>query len=213
MDKIKKICSNLNEYFWLFVIGSIIGCFYEMILEFFRNGNIYLHKGLIYGPFCQVYGIGLVVMVILFKKVKNKTVLFVGGFISGGILEYLLSYIQEIVFHSKSWDYSNYPINFSGRTSFFHMFFWGIFVLLIMNYLYPFLHKKLEIFKTHYGKIITCICFVLMLLDIIISIVAAIRYYDRRMNVSTLGNIDAFLDAKYPDDRIESIYRMSVQLD
>lgn len=205
----KKLKDALIEYFWLFVIGSVVGCFYEMILEFFRHGTMGLHKGLLYGPFCQVYGIGLVAIVFLFKHVKNRIALFVGGFVAGGVIEYILSYVQEVVFHSKSWDYSNYPMNFDGRTSVFHMFFWALFVWLIMSYVYPKLQIFLKYFQTKIGSWLTLVCFILLLIDVILSIAATLRYRNRNEGDIADNQIEVFLDATYPNERIESIYRMS----
>ena len=207
MQKVKEACI---EYFWLFVVGSIFGFFYEMILEFFRNGTLGMHKGLLYGPFCQVYGIGLVTMVLLFRKIKKPIQLVVGGFIAGGVLEYLLSYIQEIVFHSKSWDYSNYPLNFDGRTSIFHMCFWALFVVFVMHYIYPHLKEKLRLFQTNIGKWITLCCFLLLFADVALSIAATIRYRDRNEGIVASNPVEIFLDNTYTNERIESIYRMSV---
>lgn len=209
MKKIKEWCI---EYFWLFIIGSVVGCFYEMILEFFRDGTIGMHKGLLYGPFCQVYGIGLIVIVFLFKCVKKPVTLWIGGFLAGGITEYILSYIQEVVFHSKSWDYSNYPMNFDGRTSVFHMFFWALFVYIIISYIYPTLQTWLLYFQTKIGTIITLVCFILITVDIILSIAATIRYRNRNEGDSADNWVEVFLDKQYPNEYIESVYRMSIPI-
>lgn len=208
----KKIKNIFVEYFWLFIIGSVAGFFYEMILEFFRHGTFGMHKGLLYGPFCQVYGIGLVAVVFIFKHVKNHKILFSGGFVAGGVIEYVLSYLQEVIFHSKSWDYSNYPLNLNGRTSVFHMFFWALFVWLIMIYIYPKLQTLLKWFQTKLGSWITLICFLLLLIDVILSIAATLRYRNRNEGIVAANHIEVFLDTRYPNERIESIYRMSIPI-
>ena len=41
--------------------------------------------------------------------------LFFGGIIVGSVVEYICSLGQEIIFGSRSWDYSHMPFNINGR--------------------------------------------------------------------------------------------------
>jgi len=56
MDK-KKIVNEITVIFWLFVIGSIVGYIYEMIVVLVQKGYFESRQGLIYGPFTPIYGI------------------------------------------------------------------------------------------------------------------------------------------------------------
>lgn len=56
MEK-KKIINELTIIFWLFVIGSIVGYIYEMIVVLVQKGYFESRQGLIYGPFTPIYGI------------------------------------------------------------------------------------------------------------------------------------------------------------
>lgn len=56
MEK-KKIINELAVIFWLFVIGSIVGYIYEMIVVLVQKGCFESRQGLIYGPFTPIYGI------------------------------------------------------------------------------------------------------------------------------------------------------------
>ena len=55
----------------------------------------------------------------------------------GGIVEYLCSYFQELLFGTISWDYSNLWFNINGRTSLLHCTYWGIGGVLFMKYVMP----------------------------------------------------------------------------
>lgn len=46
-----------------------------------------------------------------------------------------------------------------------------------------------------------------------IIVIVVICYYDKKRNVSVLVNVDVFLNKMYPDDRVDSIYRMPVPID
>ena len=63
----KKVFLKFVEYFWIFLLGSVVGFVYENLLMWSR-GNWHLRQGLIYGPFIPVYGVGLLVFYIIAKK-------------------------------------------------------------------------------------------------------------------------------------------------
>ena len=60
------------KIFIFFVLGCLIGTYYEEILWFVKYGEITNRQGLIYGPFSPIYGVGILVFVLLLGK-KNDT--------------------------------------------------------------------------------------------------------------------------------------------
>lgn len=119
--KKNKIIKEFIIIFWIFIIGSISGYVFEMLVVFFQKGFFETRKGLIYGPFIPVYGIGAVIYYMILRNIQNKGYLkiFLITMILGGITEYVCSYIQEKVFGTISWDYSYLIFNINGRTSIF----------------------------------------------------------------------------------------------
>lgn len=165
--KKNKIIKEFIIIFWIFIIGSISGYLFEMLVVFFQKGFFETRKGLIYGPFIPVYGIGAVIYYMILKNMQNKGYLkiFLITMILGGITEYVCSYIQEKVFGTISWDYSYLIFNINGRTSLLHCTYWGIAGVLFMKYIIPFIENlklklnknSLRIFKYYflvrkYGK-------------------------------------------------------------
>ena len=71
MDK-KDVIKKLIIVLWLFVIGSFIGYVAEMIVGFVQNGYFESRKGLIYGPFTPVYGVGLVIYYLVLNNMDTK---------------------------------------------------------------------------------------------------------------------------------------------
>ena len=52
--KNKEILKELIVIFWIFIIGSILGYIFEMIVVLFQKGFFESRQGLIYGPFTPV---------------------------------------------------------------------------------------------------------------------------------------------------------------
>ena len=89
----------------------------ELLWCLFRNGYLESRSGLVYGPFNPVYGIGAVIMTLTLYRYRNRSssISFFGGALVGSVIEYLLSWGQETLFGSTSWDYSHMPFNLNGR--------------------------------------------------------------------------------------------------
>ena len=88
-----KILKKIVKLFCVFVIGSIIGYLLEMIVGLVQNGHFVSKQGLIYGPFSQVYGIGLVIYYLLIPNNKKNIEIFLISMFLGGIVEYMNKFI------------------------------------------------------------------------------------------------------------------------
>ncbi len=207
MEK-KNLIKELIIVFWLFIIGSILGYIFEMIVVLFQKGYFESRQGLIYGPFTPVYGIGAIIYYLILNNIKkdNKIKIFFITAILGGITEYICSLVQEKVFGTISWDYSYLIFDINGRTSLLHCSYWGIAGILYVIYIDPFLEKlKCKIDKKIL-KIVSIIFAVFMLFDISISCIAANRQTERRNNISPESKLDLFLDKYYPDEYMDKIF-------
>lgn len=203
--KKKKIIDGLYQYSMLFLIGCFLGCIFETILCYFQRGYIESRSGLIYGPFNLVYGFGLLVIVLVLKRYKKSYSIFLVGALLGGVVEYICSWIQEVFFHTTSWNYSHYFLNFDGRTSAYHMIWWGILALLFMKHLYPSLMKLIK--KIKKGRLaIAIIIIVFFALNSFISAYANCRQYERSKHIKATNAIQVFFDKHYPDERVNKVY-------
>ena len=123
----KENLQKIIKLFWIFLIGSIIGYIIEMIVGLVQNGHFVSRQGLLFGPFIQVYGVGLVIYYLVISNIKQKNYIkiFFTSMLLGGIVEYLFSFFQEVLFGTISWDYSDLMFNLNGRTSLLHCLYWG----------------------------------------------------------------------------------------
>ena len=166
-----------------FVIYSVIGFVIETLFGLVTKGVIESRKSFLYGPFCAIYGVGAVVMIIGLQKFKkNNYTLFWGGFLIGSLVEYIVSWIGEMVFHVKWWDYSNVPFNLNGRICVWFSLFWGILAIYLMTHIHPKIDKFLDKFSPKIVTIITVTFVVAMFLDWCISSFALKMFLTRLVN-------------------------------
>lgn len=185
---------NLWEILAYFIIYSIAGYIIETSFAFIRYGVLESRQSFLYGPFCSIYGVGAVIMVLFLQYFKkNRLTLFAGGFLIGSITEYLVSLIGELILHVKWWDYSNMPLNINGRICFYYSIFWGVLAIFLMKVVHPRVRKLMAyILKKSSGKIVKTaivVVTVLMAIDCFVS-AYAINLFTIRMIAENNLNVD-----------------------
>ena len=160
-----------------FIIYSVGGYIVETLFGIATKGVWESRQSFLYGPFCAIYGVGAAIMIIFLHKYSKKyNALFIGGFIVGSIVEYLVSWIGEIILHVKWWDYSNMPLNINGRICVYFSFFWGFLAIYLLASLNPKVDRLIEWIKSKFSlkslKIITLVTTVVLFIDCLITSVA-----------------------------------------
>ena len=210
----KDKINELTKIFFIFMIGSIIGYIVEMIVAFVQEGHFESRQGVLYGPFTPVYGIGIIVFYLFFNKIetREKKKIFILSMILGGITEYLCSFLQEKIFGTISWDYSNWILNINGRTTLIHCTYWGIAGILYVSYIEQLFPKIEELVRKNGTKILALGMAILMTFNITISSLAAIRQKYRNENIEPQNKLEEFLDAKYPDEYMDKVFANKKQV-
>ena len=202
----KKVIDYIIKIFWIFFIGSVFGFFAEMLYALVYTRTIEIRKGLIYGPFIQIYGMGAVAYYILISYVKEPKKAFFYGMAMGGILEYLCSFFQEIFFGTISWDYSDLFMNLNGRTSLLYCIYWGIIAVIYLKIVYPAFEQINPLIEKNRFKILTMFLMLFMAFDIAISCMAGNRQLKRREGIPPKHKLDEFIDKTYPDEYLDRVY-------
>lgn len=156
-----------------FIIYSVAGYIIETIYGMITKGVWESRQSFLYGPFCGIYGLGAVVMIVCLHKFPKKyNVLFVGGFIVGSIVEYAVSLFGELVLGVKWWDYSNMPLNLNGRICVYFSIFWGFLSIYLIASLNPKIDRLIDWIKSKFKtqktlKTFVITVFTLLMLDCI----------------------------------------------
>ncbi len=202
-----------NQIILFFVIGCVFGTYWEEIMHivthFWQTGTFdwVSRRGLLYGPFSPVYGIGAVCIYLLFYRPKlSLPACFIGGALFGGALEFILSLVQEWMFGTVSWDYSDKILNIAGRTTIPYMIVWGALVAVFVQFVYPLVDK---VYQQISPKTMNMVCLglaIFLAFDIGISVLATARQTMRRAGHSADNAIEVFLDQVYNDERMQKTY-------
>ncbi len=179
-----------------FIIYSVVGYVIETIFGLLTKGVIESRKSFLYGPFCGIYGVGAVIMIMGLQKFnKNNYTLFAGGFIIGSLIEYVVSFIGEWFFHIKWWDYSSMPFNINGRICVWFSIFWGILAIYLMTHFHPKIDKFLNKMQPNVLKTFTIILTILIFIDFLVTGFALKMFYVRLVDKYDLDiqGVDEYL--------------------
>lgn len=178
-EKSKKKFTIMGISIWrilaYFIIYSILGFVIETLYGMMTKGVLESRQSFLYGPFCGIYGLGAVIMIIFLHKYQTKyNALFIGGFIVGSITEYIVSLFGEMILGVKWWDYSGMPLNLNGRICVFFSLFWGFLGMYLIASLNPKIDRLINWvkskFKTYKSlKAFVSVVTIALLIDCIVT--------------------------------------------
>ena len=206
-NKVKKSKTIFGFSIWrliaYFIIYSVLGFIIETAFGAVTKGVIESRKSFLYGPFCAIYGLGAVVMILCLQPFKkNNNTLFWGGFVVGSVIEYLVSLIGELIFHVIWWDYSDMPLNINGRVCVYFSIFWGLLGIYLVSYINPKIDKLINFIKRKISekalKIIEMITAVFLIVDCLLTAYALKAFYIRMVKLHNIniGNVE-MIDKEY----------------
>ena len=179
-----------SDYWMWFVVYSIAGWIWEMILFRFTEGK-FVRRGFLYGPFCPIYGAGAVlfwttlrwVPAVIRPVIPNLILsLFVEGailFLLGGlmacVMEYYTSVILEHCFHTRWWDYFRNRFNIKGRVCLLGFTAFGAFAVGIIEILQPCVVWVTDLIWDPLMIILGVLTGAWMLVDFILTLIKVIR--------------------------------------
>lgn len=170
-----------------FIIYSFLGFIVETIFGMLTKGVIESRKSCLFGPFCCIYGLGAMVMIPGLQKFKKSNwALFFAGAVEGSIVEYVMSWIGEIIFQIKWWDYSNMPFNINGRITLTFTVFWGLLALVLIRLINPYIERGINKLSKRWFNILTIGLTIFLVLDLLVTALGLKVFYTRLIKENNL---------------------------
>lgn len=210
--KFKIFGYSIWRIFAYFIIYSVLGYIIETIFGIITKGTWESRQSFLYGPFCGIYGLGAVIMILSLQYFnQNNNRLFIGGFIVGSLIEYIVSWVGEMILNVKWWDYSNMPLNLNGRICVFFSIFWGLLAIYLMSYINPKVDKLIEWIKSKISikklKVITLIVIIFLFVDFVLTGYAlkffiVRKVHENNLPVANKEQIDIEYDKIYSNEKL-----------
>ena len=199
---------NLYKLLLICFIGSFFGVVLEMLWCLIKNGYMESRAGLVYGPFNLLYGVAAVALTVCLYSFRNRGawISFLGSMFVGSVLEYVCSFGQEMIFGSRSWDYSGKPFNINGRICLLYSVFWGFLGVMWIKNIYPRMAKYILKIPNRPGKIVTWVLAVFFTVNAVMSCISIYRWSQRIDGIAPSNGFFELIDERFPDERMERIY-------
>lgn len=199
---------NFFKLFWIFFVGCFAGVVVEEIWCVANYHVLESRTALIFGPFNPVYGFGAVGMTLGLYALRYKSdfVILIGGSVIGGAIEYICSWVQEQIFGTVSWDYSDMPFNINGRICLLYCLFWGILSIIWMKMLYPRICSLILKIPNKTGKILSLCLTFFMIFNMLFSAAAVNRWSTRVKGTPAATSFERFLDRNFDNNLMSVIY-------
>lgn len=146
--------------FLIFLLGCFVGWIYEEIFYWITEGAL-RNRGILYGPWLPIYGVGALGIYLLKPIKKNPILLFLLCIAITGIVEYIIGFLGIHLFDLRLWDYRGLFLNIGGIICFRSVVSFGIMGLLFHYFLEPIGERLYN--KTPFS-IIRTVCILLAIL-------------------------------------------------
>lgn len=128
---------TMYEAVLCFFIYAILGWCVEVIYATVNSGK-FVNRGFLNGPYCPIYGFGVLIVVLCLSPVSGSLIpLFFGSVVLTTMLELVTGFLLEKIFHAHWWDYSNEHFQLGGYICAKFSLLWGIACVLVMRVVHP----------------------------------------------------------------------------
>ena len=156
---------GIYELILYFFLYSFLGWCTEIAYAAVRHKK-FMNRGFLNGPFCPVYGFGMVLVLIFFgPELDSFLFLALGCGAVAVVLEFFTGALMERVFHCKWWDYSGYKSNLGGYVCLPFSCLWGIAAAACITFLQPWLRQLFELLPLWVERTAAIVLSILCLLD------------------------------------------------
>lgn len=160
---------NFEQYVFCFFVYAFLGYVCEVIYCSIGQKKL-VNRGYLYMPVCPIYGFGAVIILLSMLPISKMWYLvFFLGILLTTTLEYLTSYIMEIIFHMRWWDYSKRKLNINGRVCLLNSLLFGGLVMIVVYGLHPLVYRLMEAMGMLSIRIIDIILGIGIVVDTIFS--------------------------------------------
>lgn len=150
----KKGYGTISSFLIFFTLYSVVGWIYEVFLEVVVYRWGFTNRGVLFGPYCPVYGFGALAFIMLvYPLIRNKQfssrlrwipVVFLLCMMIATLIELGTSYALEAATGSWPWQtYADYKYNFQARIALSPSVRFGLGGILFLYVLQP-LFEKLD---------------------------------------------------------------------
>lgn len=164
---------SLYQILAFFLIYSCLGWCLEVIYAAVSTGQL-VNRGFLNGPVCPIYGFGMIIVLFTLSPLAdNLLLLYIGGVILPSVLELVGGWALYKLYHTRWWDYSDFPFNIGGYICLEFSLLWGVGTVVVMKAVHPVIAGFVEMIPQMVGFVLMCILYACYAADVVVTAFAA----------------------------------------
>ena len=164
---------TLYQILAYFLVYSCLGWCLEVVYAAATTGQI-VNRGFLNGPVCPIYGFGMVIVLFVLTPFEHSTLaLYIGGVILPSALELVGGWALYKLYHTRWWDYSDFPFNIGGYICLEFSLLWGVGTVVVMKAVHPVIAGFVEMVPQMVGFVLMCILYACYAADVVVTAFAA----------------------------------------
>ena len=164
---------SLYQILAFFLIYSCLGWCLEVIYAAVSTGQL-VNRGFLNGPVCPIYGFGMIIVLFTLSPLAdNLLLLYLGGVILPSVLELVGGWALYKLYHTRWWDYSDFPFNIGGYICLEFSLLWGVGTVVVMKAVHPVIAGVVEMGPQMVGFVLMCILYACYAADVVVTAFAA----------------------------------------
>lgn len=198
---------SLYQLLFFFVIYSIGGWCLEVAYHVVTMGK-FVNRGFLNGPYCPIYGFGMIFVIVLLMPLKERPLLlFLGSVVLTTALEFFTGFILEKVFHDKWWNYSEEPFNVKGYICLRFSLLWGLACMMVVDIIHVFFERLVTFVPFIAGAVLLFIILAIMLADAVVTVLSIHKLHLKIRGMDEIASAIRSLS----DNLGENIYEVTVK--
>ena len=164
---------SLYHVLAFFLIYSCTGWCLEVIFAAATTGQL-VNRGFLNGPVCPIYGFGMVIVLFALTPLQGSVLLlYIGGVILPSALELVGGWALYKLYHTRWWDYSDFPFNIGGYICLEFSLLWGVGTLVVMRIVHPVVAGLVDMVPPFVGFVVMCVLYAVYAADVVVTAFAA----------------------------------------
>lgn len=152
----------------IFFTGCFVGWLYEEIFYWITESAL-RNRGILYGPWLPIYGIGALGIYAMKPLKKHPAVLFLLCAVITGVVEYIIGWIGINRFGMRLWDYRGLFLNINGIICFRSVISFAVLGLIFHYLIEPNTERAVKRINKSTVRAVCLVLLVLFIFDCIIS--------------------------------------------
>ncbi len=162
---------TFEQAVFLFAFYSFCGYLVEVIYRSV-NARRFVNPGFLHGPFVPLYGFGAGFVMLLAMVLPDKPLLLrvIAFGVTLTLLEYVVGWILERIFHLQLWTYADTRFHFQGKVSLTFSLAWTVLAFVFLHMVHP---EALEVVNQADGFILRLLAMAFsayLVLDTLLSV-------------------------------------------